>query len=391
MNNGDTFGIGTEKLQRTAFAVGAVGAVACVAGALVNRDQFFHSYLVGFLLWTGIAAGSTAVLMIYHLTGGGWGLIVRRLLEAATRMLPFMALLSVPLLLGIPNLYEWSHADAVARDHLLQHKSVYLNVPFFIARTVLYFAIWLTFAYFLNKWSSEQDRTGDPAVARKLEALSAPGLVIYGLAATFASVDWVMSLEPDWFSSAFGMLFMVGQVLSAFSFVIGALLFLADREPLAAVARPSKMNDLGNLLLAFVMLWAYISFSQFLIIWAGNLPEEIIWYRHRLAGGWTWVAMFLVVFHFAVPFLLLLSRHVKRSPRLIGRLALTMLVIRFVDILWMVEPSSGVKSIPIHWIDLAAPAAIGGFWVGLFVRQLRARPLVPVNDPQLLKVELTHG
>jgi hypothetical protein len=296
----------------------------------------------------------------------------------------------VPLLLGIPRLYEWSHADAVARDHVLQHKSAYLNTPFFVARTVLFFAIWMTLAYFLNKWSSGQDE-GDPAAGGRLEALSAPGLVIYGLVATFASVDWIMSLEPDWYSTAFGMLFMVGQVLSAFAFVIGALMFLADKEPIAAVARPSKMNDLGNLLLAFVMLWAYISFSQFLIIWAGNLPEEIIWYKRRLGGGWAFVAVFLVVFHFAVPFLLLLSRHIKRRARLVGRLGLALLAIRFIDILWMVKPSAGAAHIGLHWLDIAVPLAIGGFWVGVFVRQLKARPLVPVNDPQLLKVELGHG
>jgi hypothetical protein len=346
---------------------------------------------VGFILWTGVAAGSTAVLMIYHLTGGGWGLMVRRLLEAASRMIPMMAILSVPLFLGIPRLYEWSHADVVARDHVLQHKSMYLNVPFFVGRTVLYFAIWFTLAYFLNRWSAEQDRTGSPMAARRLEALSAPGLVLYGLAATFASVDWIMSLEPDWFSTAFGMLFMVGQVLTAFAFVIGALTLLGEREPLAVVARPSKLNDLGNLLLAFVMLWAYISFSQFLIIWAGNLPEEIVWYKHRLAGGWAFVAIFLVVFHFAVPFLLLLMRQVKRRVQLVGRLAIALLVIRWVDIVWMVEPSAEPRGIPLHWLDAALPLAIGGLWVGLFVRQLKSRPLLPANDPELLKVELNHG
>ncbi len=391
MNQSDTFGIQADRIQRAAFVVGVVSALASAAGVLTNRDQFFHSYLVGFLFWTGIAAGSTAVLMIYHLTGGGWGLIVRRLLEAASRMLPFMALLSIPLVLGIPTIYEWSHPDVVARDHLLQHKSAYLNTPFFIGRLVLYFAIWLALAYFLNKWSDEQDRTGAPSAARRMEALSAPGLVLYGLAATFASVDWIMSLEPDWFSTAFGMLFMVGQVLSAFAFVIGATMFLADREPLSGVALPTKMNDLGNLLLAFVMLWAYIGFSQFLIIWAGNLPEEVIWYKHRLAGAWAFVAVFLVVFHFAVPFLLLLSRQVKRRARLVGRLALALLVVRLIDLLWMVEPSAGAKGIRVHWLDAALPLAIGGFWVGLYVRQLKSRPLIPAHDPQLLKVELSHG
>jgi hypothetical protein len=214
---------------------------------------------------------------------------------------------------------------------------------------------------------------------------------LYGLAATFASVDWIMSLEPDWFSTAFGMLFMVGQVLTAFSLVITAASLLAGRESIAAVAVPTKLNDLGNLMLAFVMLWAYLGFSQFLIIWAGNLPEEIVWYKHRLAGGWALVAVFLIVFHFAVPFLLLLVRDVKRRARRLGRLAAAMLVIRLVDIVWMVEPSGRTGNAAAHWMDVALPLAIGGFWVALFLRLLKTRPLVPLNDPQMFEAELTHG
>lgn len=389
MNNTDELRI--SRLGRAALIVGIAAGIASAAGAFVDRQQFLHSYLVGFLLWTGAAAGSTAILMIYHLTGGGWGLIVRRVAEAASRMLPLMALLSVPILVLLPGLYEWAHPEAVAGSELLKHKSVFLNVPFFVIRTALYFAIWYGMAFLLNRWSAEQDRTGDPRLARRMEALSGPGLVLYAVAATFASVDWIMSLEPDWFSTAFGLLFMVGQVLTAFSVVIAAAGLLSRREPIAAVAVPTKLNDLGNLMLAFVMLWAYLGFSQFLIIWAGNLPEEIIWYKHRLTGFWTAVAIFLIVFHFAAPFLLLLVRDVKRRARRLASLAVAMLVIRLIDIIWMVEPSKGGGFAGPHWMDFVVPLAMGGFWVALFVRQLRAMPLVPLNDPQLFEVELTHG
>jgi hypothetical protein len=300
-------------------------------------------------------------------------------------------LLVLPLLFGLPRLYEWARPELVAADELLRHKSAYLNVPFFIGRMVLYFAVWLTLAYFLNKWSAEQDRTAEPSIAERFTALSAPGLILYGLTATFASVDWVMSREPHWYSTVYGMLFMVGQVLTTLAFVIGATMMLSEHEPVSAVAAAPKLQDLGNLMLAFVMLWAYLGFSQFLIIWAGNLPEEVIWYKHRLSGGWAVVAFLLVAFHFAVPFLLLLSRRIKRHARLLGKVAIAMAAIRLLDLLWVVLPAHGGSEFHLHWLNLAVPVAMGGFWIALFVNRLKTRPLVPVNDPQLLSVEPSHG
>jgi hypothetical protein len=302
-----------------------------------------------------------------------------------------MMLFLVPLLFGLPYLYEWARPDLVKADEVLRHKSAYLNVPFFMGRMALYFAVWLTLAYLLNKWSVEQDRSPDPGLADRFAALSAPGLILYGLTATFASVDWVMSREPHWYSTVYGMIFMVGQVLTTLAFVIGATMMLSEREPVSAVAAPAKLQDLGNLMLAFVMLWAYLAFSQFLIIWSGNLPEEVIWYRHRLDGGWAWVALLLVVFHFAVPFLLLLSRRIKRRARLLGKVAIAMAAIRLLDLLWVVLPAHGGSSFHLHWLNLAVPIGMGGFWIAMFVNRLKTRPLVPVNDPQLMSVGVNHG
>jgi hypothetical protein len=297
--------------------------------------------------------------------------------------MPLVAVLVVPILVGIPELYAWSHAASVAADPALQQKRAYLNVPFFIARTASYFIIWIALTSLMNRWSREQDRTGAPALARRLSNISGPGLVIYGLTVTFASLDWVMSLEPDWFSTIYSLLFMVGQVLAALAFVVALLgSLLIARSSIAALASPQHMGDLGNLLLTFVVLWAYMAYSQFLIIWSGNLTDEIPWYLRRLAGGWEWIAVALIILHFAVPFFALLSRQVKRRAGVLSSLAGTLLVLRFVDLYWMVDPAfdAGVR---VHWLDLAAAVGIGGVWLAMFVRQLEARPLVPLHDPGL--------
>ena len=273
------------------------------------------------MLWLGITLGCLAIVMIHHLSGGAWGLVIRRLLEAGTRTLPIMALAFLPIAFGVRVLYLWARPDAVASDAVLREKALYLNVPFFLVRAVLYFTIWGTVAYWLNRWSLEQDHSPDPRLARKLQLLSAAGIVLYALTITFASIDWVMSLEPHWFSTIFGILFMGGQALSALSFAIAAAVLLALRPPFSDVLSRAHLHDLGKLLMAFVMLWAYFNFSQFLIIWSANLAEEAPWYVHRLGHGWQAIGLLLVVFHFALPFALLLSRGLKRNPMLLAALA----------------------------------------------------------------------
>jgi hypothetical protein len=375
-----------ERLQRRSFITGGIGLAICAVAGIFNPAQFFRSYLVAFLFWSGIPLGCLAVLMLHHLVGGGWGFLIRRLLEAGTRTLPVVAALVVPLLLGIPHLYIWAHPEAVASDPLLLHKGVYLNVPFFAVRTVVYFVVWIVLAHFLNRWSADQDDTGAASLARRLYALSGPGLVVYGLTVTFASLDWAMSLEPDWFSTIYSAVFMIGQVLSALAFVTAMLMFLASSEPLSAVASPRYLNDLGNLLLAFVILWAYMAFSQFLIIWSGNLTDEISWYLHRVRGGWQWVAACVLAFHFGIPFLLLLSRDLKRNVRSLSLLAGALLFMRLLDMVWNVDPAFDPARIRVHWMDWVASLGLGGFWIAAFVRQLERRPLVPLHDPELPEI-----
>ncbi len=285
----------------------------CLVGWLLDPRQFFISYLFAELVWLGVALGCMAFLMIHYLTGGKWGWPVRRFFEAAAKTLPLVGLLFIPICFGIHYLYPWAMPARVAADKILQHKHPYLSVPFFTARAVIAFAIWSWMAYLLNKWSREQDATRDPAPMKRLRKLSGPGLVIYPLTITFVFVDWVMSLEPDWFSTIFPILICIGQMLSGLAFVILLLAWIGPRTSLSEIIGKENFHHLGSLLLAFTMLWAYMAFSQLLVIWSGNLPHEISWYLHRIAGGWRWVLVFLVLFHFFGPFFLLLSRQMKRT------------------------------------------------------------------------------
>ncbi len=372
-----------DRLQRNGLAAAALGIVGCAAGVFLDRPVFFRAYLVAWLLVVGLTLGCMAIAMLHHLSRGGWGLMVRRVLEAASRTLPLVFLLALPLAFGMKDLYAWARPELVAADPVLQAKRWWLSVPFFWVRLVVYFAIWGGFTWVLNRLSQEQDRTGDPRLARKMQLIAAPGLAIYCVLATLASVDWLMSLQPRWFSTIYGIYFIGGQGLAALAFTIVVALFLARRAPMERVLSPHYFHDYGKLMLAFVMLWAYFSFSQFLIIWSGNLPEEIVWYVKRIHGGWGWIALALVVFHFALPFALLLSRDLKRNARRLGMVALAMLAVRFLDLFWQVEPAFHNGQFYFSWIYLVALLAVGGLWLAAFVAELKKRPLLPIHDPYL--------
>jgi len=371
-----------KDLQQRLLIGGAVGAAISVLGLFLNVTQFLQSYLMGYMLWLGVTLGCLALGMIHQLSGGAWGVLIRRPIGAATRVLPAMTLLFLPIAVGMSKMYPWMNADLVAHDEVLQHKHVYLNWPFFLIRAAIYFLIWNGYAYLLNAWSLEQDRTGNPDLARRMQILSGSGLVAYGLTITFASFDWLMSLEPHWFSTIYGVLIIGGQGLSALAFLIVALTWLSRRPPLDRIVQPAHFHDLGNLMLAFVMLWAYFSFSQYLIIWSGNLPTEIAWYLHRIETGWRPVAIGLIVFHFAVPFVVLLSRTVKRQPELLVKVAAAILVVRLLDLFWLIAPEFRQHGIGVSWLDAALPLTIGAIFAGCFVYQLRGRALLPIHDPE---------
>jgi hypothetical protein len=372
-----------DTLRQRSLVIGVIGLVAAGAGALVSPAQFFHSYLLAFLFWLAAALGGLALTMLHHMSGGGWGVVLRRIFEASARTLPWMALFFVPLVFGLTDLYPWTDTAMVAGDHILKEKTRYLNVPFFLVRAVLYFAIWNGLAFYLTRWSAEQDRTGSPALATRMQSTSAVGLVLYVLTMTFASIDWGMSLEPHWFSTMYGFLFVSGQALMALAVAIVVARRLSTEPPMSGVYNAGHFHDFGKLLFAFTMVWAYLSFSQFLIIWSANLPEEIPWYQHRLSHGWEYLGIALVAFHFAVPFIVLLSRRTKRNSTVLARMAMWLIVARFLDLFYLIGPEAYPRGLGFHWLDAAAVVGLGGIWVALFTSNLKSRPLLPVHDAGL--------
>jgi hypothetical protein len=391
------FSVSTElrtdlrQWRTRAGAVGVIGLVLLAIGWIISPAQFYRSYLWAYVYVLGFAVGSLAWLMLQFLTGGAWGVAIRRPAEAAARTLPLLLLLFVPIVIGHSSLYPWANPEMVKANTILQHKQSYLNLPFFLVRAALILGGWIFLSWYLNRWSAAEDREGPRRAHRRMARISAPGLIFWVFAVTFMAIDWVMSLNAEWFSTMFGLLFVAGQGLTSMAFLITVLVFLAYRRPMSDVLTHRHLHDVGKLMFANVMLFAYFAFSQFLIIWAGNLPNEIPWYLERLRGGWQYVAVLLVLGHFALPFSLLLSRDLKRNFNLLAGIAIFILVMRMVDVYWMVIPDAtkGAGLRP-SWIDLAAVAGIGGIWLAWFLVQLEKRPLVPVNDVNIVGT-LEHG
>jgi len=381
-----------KRVITLALAVGALFFALLIFGLLVDRAQFFHAYLVGFIFWIGITIGSLALLMLQHLTGGAWGLIIRRVLEAATRTLPLMVILFIPILVGLNQIYPWTNRAVMDQVPALKEKTAhYLNPAFFMTRAALYFAIWSLMTFLLNWFSLQHDRTADPRMRKRLQMMSGPALGLLILTITFASIDWVMSLDPAWSSTIYGLIFVASWSLSALAFGILVMAWLSKREPMNTVVRTSHFHDWGNLLLTLVMLWTYFAFSQYLIIWSANLPEETTWYVARKHGGWGVIALGIVILQFAFPFLTLLSRAAKKSPQKLALLAGVILAMRIVDVIWLVEPSFNPEHFHLSWMDMVAPVAIGGLWIATFAWQLQRRLLVPINDPQLEQALAAHA
>jgi hypothetical protein len=381
-----------NRVRTGALMVGLFFSVVFVAGLFIDRAQFFRAYLVGFIFWTGITVGSLALLMLQHLTGGAWGLIIRRVLEASTRTLPLILLLFVPVVVGLNQIYPWTNRAEMNQVPALREKAAhYLNPPFFIGRAIGYFAIWSLLAILLNWFSLQQDRTADSKLKKRVQMISGPGLGVLILTVTFAAIDWVMSLEPAWSSTIYGLIFVASWSLSALAFGILVMSWLSKREPMSAVVRTSHFHDWGNLLLALVMLWTYFAFSQYLIIWSANLPEETVWYVARKHGGWGVIALGIVILQFVFPFLTLLSRAAKKSPQKLALLAVLILAMRIVDVIWLIEPTYNREHFQLSWMDIVAPVAMGGLWLATFAWQLQKRSLVPINDPQLEQALAAHA
>ena len=366
--------------QKTYLGIGMVGALACIAGFFLQPEQLMRGYLMGFMLWLGLSLGCMALAMVQHLSGGLWGLSIRRILEAGSKGLPLMLVLFLPILFGRHYLYAWMN-DA----SLTEHNAWYLNMPFWWLRLVIYFGVWLGLAYVLNKRSALQDDSAVVGHQPRFQLFSGIGVLLYSLTISFAVVDWVMSLDPHWGSTIYGLIFIAGQGLSTLAFSIIMLTVLTRYNPMREIIKAEQFHDLGKLMLAFVMLFAYFSFSQWLIIWAGNLPDEISWFLNRIRGGWGVIALAIILFHFALPFALLLSRDLKRDGRRMFWLAVLLMFMRLVDIYWYVVPNFAHARGHFYfslWY-LVAPIALGGLWLAYFFYNLRQRPILPAYEPQM--------
>jgi len=391
-----------NRFRLPALGIGGIATVVILVAALLSpelREQALRSWLLGFIFWGGIGLGCLGILMLQYLTGGAWGVVSRRLLEAGSRTLPLIILLFIPLAIGVwtRQFYEWTHLPPT--DHVMEHRGIYMTTWFWIVRSVIYFAIWGLMVYLLNKWSAQQDNTNSIEESRlvleRMSRFSGPMLVIYALVVTFAAVDWMLTLDAHWFSTIWGLLFVAGWGLSCYSFVVCILAWMSDKAPMDRVLGKRHFHDFGKLMLALTMVWAYFNFSQFLIIWAGNLPEETGWWLVRMKGGWGFIGVALIFFHFAFPFLVLLQQDFKRKARWLATLAIFILLMRVVDMFYLIGPSNRVMggedgAFIVSWMDFVAPIAVGGLWLWGFFTQLTKRPLVPVKDPYL-EGAIEHG
>lgn len=381
-----------KSLRVKAGAVGIIFLILTAIGAFTDQAQFFRSYLWAFVFWVGLSLGCMAWLMTQYLSGGAWGVMTRRVAEAASKTIPIWLVLFIPLILGVHSLYNgsWANPDVVAKDPVLQHKAAYLNVNFWILRAYIYMVGWSLLAFLLNRWSDREDREGGVRPREQMAKISAPGLIFWAFSVTFMSTDWVMSVNAHWFSTMFGLLFVAGQGLSSLGFIITVMVMLSKTRPMSDLITKRHMHDLGKLLLANVMVYAYFSYSQFLITWAGNLPEEIPWYKHRLQGGWEILGFVLVIGHFALPFALLLSQDLKKNFKMLRAVAVLLILMRLLGVFWETVPEFFPDRIQVSWLDFTAPIGLGGLWLALFLTNLLKRPLIPPNNPHLEEA-LAHG
>ncbi len=384
-----TYDSGTFRLTnpgnvgKIALTVGLIGLAAGAAGFAVNPERFFYAYLTAFAYWVSLALGALFFTMLHHLTGAMWSVVIRKIAEAVASVLPWMFLLCIPFLLGIPYLYEWSHADVVAVDHLLQKKAAFLNIPFFVIRTIVYFAIWSVISYFLVRASRAQDRGHTEAMQMRMRRVSAIGMILFALSTTYAGYDWLMSLEPHWFSTIFGVYYFAGGLLGVIALLIVIALFLRRQNVLKDVITVEHYHDLGKLMFGFTIFWTYIGFSQYFLIWYANLPEENFWYLNRWVGSWKAISMIILFGHFVIPFCVLLFRAVKRSFTGLALIAGWILLMHWVDMYWLVLPTLLKEGAQMSWMDVSTMAGIGGLFFFFFWRQFSRDPLVPVSDPKL--------
>jgi len=372
-----------NRLPVIGAAAAVLGGLICAALGAGNPRQFFFSWLVAFLFFLSLTLGGLFFVLIQYAAQGGWGIVLRRIGETVFATVPVMAVLFLPILFGLHDLYEWSHDEAVAGDALLRWKAPYLNVPFFMIRALLYFAIWSFISLVYYRGSRGQDATGDLAVSARLRKFAGPGIIVLALTQTFAAIDWIMSLTPHWYSTMFGVYFFAGSFVGFIALL--SLLAVAMRGAglLDTAISVEHLHDVGKLLFGFTAFWAYIGFSQFFLMWYANLPEETVWYKARLDGSWLAISLFLMVGHFVAPFFYLMGRDVKRKGATLAFGAAWLLTMHFVDLYWQVMPTLHPEGFSPSLLDVAALVAVGGVFVASASWLMRRHALVPLRDPRL--------
>jgi hypothetical protein len=371
------------RFEKTAGLIGVVGLLLCGVGFFVNRAEFFQSYLFAFIYWGGFTLGGVCVLLMNHVVGGIWGVTTRRLLGGAVRTLPLLILLFIPIVIGIRDIYPWAQPETVKHNDFLLHKQGYLNLPFFLLRTAVYFVIWIFWGFRVYKMADVQDETGDTSLQERMRRFSAPGLLIFVLTASFAYIDWILSADAQYYSTIYGAMILIGDVLQTFALIIIVLVLASGKDRFGGRVNPKVLHDLGNLMFAFTIFWTYLSASQLIITWPANLPQEIEWYLVRVRGGWKALAVIVAFSMFAIPFLALLSQARKRDPIRLMRVAVWILCARAVDIFWIVAPTYRTHGFALYWTDFAAFLGVGGIWTYVYLGQLRRRPLLPLRDPRV--------
>ena len=374
---------GTGKLATTFLGVGIVGLALSAIGYFTDSKHFFFSYLTGYFFWLSLALGGLFFTLLHHIVGAKWSVVLRRLAENIMSVLPLTAILAVPLLFGLGELYHWSHGETVAHDELLQGKAPYLNVTFFVIRQVIYFAVWIIFTLLLNRLSNRQDGGHTEGLTQTFRRTSAPGVILFAITLTFASFDWLMSLDAHWYSTIFGVYVFSGSFLSLLALLTIIVIYFKNKNILVNDITEEHYHDLGKLMFAFTIFWGYMAFSQYFLIWYGNIPEETVWFLHRWEGSWKTVSLLLVFGHFVLPFFFLFPQGTKRNPKALITVSAWILLMHAVDLYWLVLPSLHHHGVHFSWMDLTTIIGVGGLFLWCFWRRTAARPLLPVGDPNL--------
>ncbi len=371
------------KIGSIALTIGLVGLVAGVFGFTIDREQFFHSYLTAFMFWLSLSLGGLFFTMLHHIVGARWSVVLRRISENIMAVMPLMALLATPLLFGLGDLYHWSHYDLVAGDKLLQGKAAYLNTTFFIIRMVGYFIVWLVLSRLLYRVSLRQDKGHQVSLTRKMRLISAPGIILFAVTFTFASFDWLMSLDAHWYSTIFGVYVFSGSLLGMLALMTTTAAIWRKKNILDKEITIEHYHDLGKLMFAFTIFWGYMAFSQYFLIWYGNIPEETVWFLHRWENSWKTVSLVIVFGHFVIPFFLLFPQVTKRRPGMLLFISLWLLLMHWLDLYWLVLPTLHPQGVHLSWLDLATMLGTGGFYIWYLGRKTAAVPLLPTGDPHL--------